>query len=58
MLNGGPWASCEGVTSVLADFVDVEEMYAEGPARREGISADVGLTGGSSIHGGNHYPSV
>lgn len=52
-LNGGPCASCEGVTSVLADLVDVEEMNAEGPVRREGMRADVGLTGGMSIHGGN-----
>ena len=32
-LSGGPCASRDGVTSVVADFDAVEEMNADGPAR-------------------------
>ena len=41
-LSGGPCASLDGVTSVVADFDAVEEMNAEGPARL-GKQADAGL---------------
>ena len=42
-LSGGPCASCAGVTSV-ADFEDVDEIKADGPARK-GRRAAVGLAG-------------
>lgn len=42
-LRGGPSACCLGVTSVVADLVDVEEIKADGPARRVGRRADVGF---------------
>ena len=41
-LRGGPCASCEGVISVVADFDAVEEMNADGPARK-GKQAEAGL---------------
>ena len=41
-LSGGPCASRDGVTSVVADFDAVEEMNADEPARK-GRSADAGL---------------
>lgn len=41
-LSGGPCASRDGVTSVVADFDAVDEMNAEGPARK-GKQADTGL---------------
>lgn len=48
-LSGGPRASCDGVTSVVADFDDVDEMNAEGPARK-GRRAVVGLAAGKSVN--------
>lgn len=42
-LSGGPCASRDGVTSVVEDLDDVEEMNADGPARK-GRRAVVGLT--------------
>lgn len=47
-LRGGPRDSVEGVTSVVADLEDVEDMNAEGPARR-GRSADAGLAGEKGV---------
>ena len=41
-MSGGPSAFCDGVTCVVADFDDVEEMNADGPARK-GRSAVVCL---------------
>lgn len=41
-LRGGPCASRDGVTSVVADFDAVDEMNADGPARK-GKKADAGL---------------
>ena len=41
-LSGGPCASRDGVTSVVADFDAVEEMNADGPARK-GRRVDAGL---------------
>ena len=41
-LSGGPCASLDGVTSVVADFDAVDEINAEGPARK-GKQADAGL---------------
>ena len=41
-LSGGPCASRDGVTSVVADFDAVDERNAEGPARK-GRIADAGL---------------
>ena len=41
-LSGGPCASRDGVTSVVADFDAVDEINAEGPARK-GKQADAGL---------------
>ena len=54
-LSGGPCASRDGVTSVLAEFDAVEEMNADGPARK-GEKADAGLTVKKygSVAGGNH----
>ena len=60
-LSGGPRASCVGVTSV-ADFEDVDEIKADGPARK-GRRAAVGLagredkldTGGNIGHGKASY---
>ena len=43
-LSGGPCASRDGVTSVVADFEDVDEIKADGPARK-GRRAVVGLAG-------------
>ena len=43
-LSGGPCASRDGVTSVVADFDDVDEIKADGPARK-GRRAAVGLAG-------------
>lgn len=35
-VSGGPWPCCDGVTSaVVADFDDVEEINADGPARKQ-----------------------
>lgn len=50
-LSGGPRASCDGVTSVVADLVDVDEMKADVPLRN-GISAEEGLAI-RSVKGGN-----
>ena len=41
-LSGGPCASRDGVTSVVAGFDAVEEMNADGPARR-GKQTNAGL---------------
>lgn len=41
-LSGGPCASRDGVTSVVADFEDVDEIKADGLARK-GRRAVVGL---------------
>ena len=41
-LSGGPCASRDDVTSVVADFDAVDEMNADGPARK-GKRADAGL---------------
>ena len=41
-LSGGPWASRDGVTSVVADFDAVDDIDANGPARK-GRKADAGL---------------
>lgn len=53
-LSGGPCASRDGVTSVLVDFDAVDEMNADGLARRE-RKADAGLTvkKQGSVAGGN-----
>ena len=42
MLSGGPCASRDGVTSVVADFDAVDEINADGPARK-GKQADADL---------------
>lgn len=54
-LRGGPCASRDGVTSVVADFDAVDEMNADGPARK-GKKADAGLAvkKHGSVAGGNH----
>jgi hypothetical protein len=49
-LRGGPLASCWGVNAV-AGFVDVEDMNAEGAARR-GMSAVIGFAGCGLDFGG------
>ena len=62
MLSGGPCAFCDGVTSV-ADFADVDEMNADGPARK-GRRAAVGLAAritksvasGKTRGSGKHVP--
>ncbi len=41
-LSGGPCASRDGVTSVVADFDAVDEINADGPARK-GRRADDGF---------------
>lgn len=41
-LRGGPCASLDGVTSAVADFDAVDEINAEGPARK-GKQADAGF---------------
>ena len=41
-VSGGPSAFCDGVTCVVADLDDVEEMNAVGPARK-GRRAVMGL---------------
>lgn len=41
-LSGGPSAFCDGVTCVVADLEAVEEMNADGPARK-GRRAVVGF---------------
>ena len=42
-LSGGPCASWDGVTSVVADFEAVDEMNADGLGRKAKL-ADAGLT--------------
>ena len=46
-LRGGPSASRDGVISVLADFDAVDEMNADGDARK-GKQVDTGLAIGNS----------
>ena len=41
-LRGGPCPSLDGVTSAVADFDAVDEINAEGPARK-GKQADAGF---------------
>lgn len=54
-LSGGPCASRDDVTSVVADFDAVDEINADGPARK-GKRADAGLAvkKHGSVAGGNH----
>lgn len=52
-LSGGPCASCDGVTSVVADFDAVDDIDANGPERK-GRMADAGLAvNHRSVEGGN-----
>lgn len=53
-LSGGPCASRDGVTSVVADFDVVDDIDANGPARK-GRRADAGLAMKKhrSVAGGN-----
>lgn len=54
-LSGGPCASRDGVTSVAADFDAVDEMNADGPARKGRMAAaGLAVKKHGSVAGGNH----
>ncbi len=53
-LRGGPCASRDGVTSVVADFDAVEEMKADGLARKaKQVDAGLAVRSMRSAAGGN-----
>lgn len=53
-VRGGPWPCCDGVTSVVAAFdEDVDDIYADGPARMQRSEVAGLARNDGSVAGGN-----